>query len=128
MAHKVVATAREIDFAAQEIVWTVRGLVGNAATIFATAGEIVSAAAQVVLAIGEVPAPVATTSPADAGGFLAVHWPVLRAETIVLPAATTPPNPAKTLKKKGNPLKIVKCCVWVINNSSPPVPKVDRLF
>jgi len=128
MIHKVVATAGEIIFAAREIVRTVRGLVWNAATTSATAEEIVSAAAQVVLAVAEVPANAATTSPAVAGVVLAVRWLVLTVEAIVLPAVTTPPNPAKTSKAKGNPLKTVKCCDWVINNSSPPVPKVDKLF
>jgi hypothetical protein len=121
-------TVGEIDFAAREIVWTVRGLVTNTATTFAMADEIISAAARVVLAIAEVPANTATTSPADAGVVLAVHWLVLTAETIDLPAATTPPNPAKALKTKGNPLKTVKCCVLLTNNPSPPVPKVDKLF
>jgi hypothetical protein len=121
-------TAGEIVLAAQEIVWTVRGLVGNTAIIFAMAEEIISAAARIILAVAEVPANAATTFPADAGVVLGVHWLVLTAETIVLRAATTLPNPAKALKTKGEPLKTVKCCVLLTKSSSPPVPKVDKLF
>jgi hypothetical protein len=128
VVYETALTIGEIVLAAQEIVRTVCGLVWNVATIFATGEEIVSAAARVVLAVGEVPATVATTSPAAAGVVLGVRWLVLTAETIVLTAATTPTNPAKALKTRGNPLKTVKCCVLLTKSSSPPVPKVDKLF
>jgi len=128
VVHEVAVTAGEIIFAAQEIVWTVRGLVGNGATTSATADEIISTTARVVLAIAEVPATAATTFPPDAGVVLGVHRLVLTAETIVLCAAKTPANLVKPSKSMGKASKVVKCCVWVINSSSPPVPKVDIIF
>lgn len=128
MVYEVAVTAGEIICAAREIVWTIRGLVLNAATTFAMADEIVSADARVFLAIGEIPANAATTSSTVAGIILAANGLVLMAETIVLRAATTPAILWKTLKTKGNLLKTVKCCVLLTNSSSPPTPKVDKLF
>jgi hypothetical protein len=93
-----------------------RGLVLSAATTSATAEEIVSAAVRVVLAAGEVPATVATTSPADAGFVSDVHRLVLTAETIVLRAAAMPANLAKALKTKENLSKRMDCSVLFTNS------------
>jgi hypothetical protein len=142
VAREGACAPEEIIFAAQEIVWTIRGFILTAATTSATAEEIISAAAQVVFAIAEVPATAGTTSSTVERVILAVaeviltaarvifaaDWLFLMAKTIVLRAATAPEIRAKALETKGKTPKIAKCCVLLTTNSCPPMPKVDKLF